>query len=943
MATATFLAVIWTGLPPDFEVDSHAPVAVNSNAFCDGMVCHKNAVCSPQLGRGGTALAGMVCRCRPGYTGDGRWCGAMSATARAEAAGEVARVGSDDVSVRSDNNTGRYRGAELPLLTPSPNRLVCIVLTCFENAAASTNGCIHPTNLKTIGRSFRKSDVGCNVVWMTSNDYQLDIQELAPDALVLTGPSSGGIAVQMPHVWSELYRLRKSFEGNKWFLSVDARRFVEASSGAGGVGAVGADEGEEPAAQLKALVADLTDAASKLNADVPMFFGDQIYSSDQRIPHGDMFPPVENQHWLPACTQERMLFTAPFVGLLGKRGRIPSTFNATSAVAPGLANPTSCFLKAAAATDTAEQAVLLAGCLNVEFGVACKNMDGAIENSKLAEPIKVEDEWGVHWRHAEWNCSVSIPADKPGTTVTVTALCQDPLRAGSRKSHSANKMALAPDDTGSMYKVVREPEVSQTHSSIHSADASVGSESNGGKQHPGDAGPLSWLIKGADTLPEGYDRDRPVVYEQDEVRDAIFVVGSGESMDLKPIEVFIRTLRATGCRAEVVAFLDQRCIRDFYPLGDKYGGIRFIEFDAAALEKTYRFQKAVVVYRFVLYAHYLQNGGKGLYRNCLHADLFDVYFQRDPFKSAEVRGGLALFAENPAVEMAFCRYHRQWFGQCKEWALLHRAHAMPRICMGVVLGTADAFVTFLQLTLFRMLQHCNDQGVLNILAASGQYAEVMPVTIYTPRDGGVLHVNTDWDFTLRSDGMVATPNNVAYSMVHQWDRVMKMHPKGNYLRPYKTDLPKRKAWNQNYWFNNHRNNWKNNGKVTTDCLAVGGISGEVVCRTSPDARHGSSYALFCPTHTSITPLTVEAHDALVNGEPLKPGQNGTAVVKAVQSAFLMCVSTKIMKGKCAGNLVWCNLKQTVIQGAMKACASQQSGYEELGFVGDNIFYSCSPH
>ena len=917
MAIITFLAVSWTGLPPGIEIDSHVPLVSStlSDRHCDGegaVICHKYAVCSPWVGP--DAVAGKRCKCKPGFTGDGRWCGAISVSAPSEAVATAAKVDEHHKDVTVDDGSA-----------PEPTsirfkRLVCVVNTCLDNNAGS-RGCIHPANLQTVGQSFSNRDLGCDVVWMTSKEYHIDFQKLTPDALVLIGPSSGGMAVQMPHVWSEIQRLRKSFGDTHWFLALDASQFLEAQ-----------------VKQPKQLIADLSSIVANFNANVPLLFGDQIYSSDYRAQHGDMFPPIENQHWLPACTQKRLLFTASFVDLLGGKGRIPSSFNTSSALAPGLANPSSCFADATAANDGAEQALLLAGCLSVEFGVACKNIDGAVENSKLAEPIKVEDEWGVHWRHAEWNCSVSIPGDKPGTTVTVTALCQEPLRTGNRTGFSAEKMAPAPDDTSSMYRVIREPG--------HSTDASLPAAQTGGSLHPGDLGPLSWLIKGADRLPDGYDRETPVVYGPGEVRDAVFVVGSGASMDMNPIEVFIRTLRATGCRAEIVAFLDQRCIRDFYPLGDKYGGIRFIEFDAAALEKKYRFQKAVVVYRFVLYEHYLRNGGKGLYRNCLHADLFDVYFQRDPFKSAEVRGGLALFAENPAVEMAFCRYHRQWFGQCREWALLHRVHAYPRMCMGVVLATVDAFATFLQLTLFRMLQHCNDQGVLNILAASGQYAEVMPVTIYTPRDGGVLHVNTDWDFTLRSDGVVATGNDVSYAMVHQWDRVMKMHPKGIYLRPYKTDLPKRKAWNQNYWFNNRKNNWKNNGKVTPDCLAVGGISKDVVCRTSADARHGSSYALFCPTHTFIAPLSdlsAATHDVLVNGNPLKPGQNGTAVIEAIKMPYLVCVSTKVMKGRCAGKHVWCNLKQTTIGSAMKACASHDPGNAEIGFVGDNVLYTCSSY
>lgn len=351
------------------------------------------------------------------------------------------------------------------------------------------------------------------------------------------------------------------------------------------------------------------------------------------------------------------------------------------------------------------------------------------------------------------------------------SVCQAPLRATVDITHKtlASKLAQAPDETGKTYVVLNGPE-----------------ETDGSRSKPTGSSwrqPQSWIVKARDTVSENMNQGLPVVHEASEPRDGVFVVGAGATVATKPIEVFIRSLRATGCRAEVVAFIDKRCIASFLYMNKLYGGIKFIAFDAPALEQQYRFGKAVVVYRFALYEHYLRNAGRGRYRRCLHADLFDAYFQRDPFEALDLQGGLALFSENPLVEMAACRYHRMWFGQCREWELLSRAHGLPRLCMGVVMGTTAAFLTFLQLTLFRMLQHCNDQGVLNILASSGQFAEFMPVTVYTARWGPVIHINTDWDFNVSDTGLVSTPTGQAYAIVHQWDRIAKLHPREMSLRP----------------------------------------------------------------------------------------------------------------------------------------------------------------
>ena len=137
--------------------------------------------------------------------------------------------------------------------------------------------------------------------------------------------------------------------------------------------------------------------------------------------------------------------------------------------------------------------------------------------------------------------------------------------------------------------------------------------------------------------------------------------------------------------------MDRRCVEDFTEMAKLYGGIRLIAFEAEPLEKAYKIAKPVVVYRFMLYEHYLRTVGAGRYRHCLHADLFDTFFQRDPFKAvAGARDGLVLFAENPSITLGSCRYHRYWFNQCNMRQLLHRAHGLPRICMGVVLGAVTA-------------------------------------------------------------------------------------------------------------------------------------------------------------------------------------------------------------------------------------------------------------
>jgi hypothetical protein len=639
--------------------------------------------------------------------------------------------------------------------------------------------------------------------------------------------------------------------------------------------------------------------------------------------------------------------------MIGTHGRV--VVNTIAAVSEGgedktlgVSNAAPCFAAAAMASGMMAQASALGDCLGTLFGVECRNFATALDVATHNASTGVSEGWGADWRDSTWNCSLIISkgnglVDSPGsgTPGLASAMCQDAIvQDGMGAAAVADRMSKAPNETAKFYRVVREPQ------EVTTVDA--------GTMLPKlEVRAKSWVVPGKKRLPEGRDEGIPVIYDLGELRDAVLVVGAGESVSQSPVEIFIRTLRATGCRAEVVMFLDSRCIKDFFWMGDKYGGIRFIEFDAKALEDRYRFSKPVVVYRFVLYEHYLRTSPTGRYRNCLHADLFDIYFQRDPFKTVEIRGGLAIFTENSQVPMGSCRYHRMWFAQCKEWTLLHRVHGMPRICMGVVFGAVSAFVKFLELSLHRMLQHCNDQGVLNILATSGQYAEIMSVTIYTPHDGPVLHVNTDWQFSIDETGMVLNPSGSPYAIVHQWDRIFKAHPKDIALRPFKTELDKRKVWQENYWNGDgdasKRNKWAGNGKVVPQCVALDVISGSVVCRTGPHARHGSNYALFCPTHTEITELSKETLKQAAAYLPANPTDAEATIAVAAQSEHQVCISHMVMAGRCKEAKHWCNVKQNVVKGALEKCnadiaigqAPTQAKDNPLGYAGDNLLYGCT--
>ena len=440
-------------------------------------------------------------------------------------------------------------------------------------------------------------------------------------------------------------------------------------------------------------------------------------------------------------------------------------------------------------------------------------------------------------------------------------------------------------------------------------------------------------------------RPAAVQFCRDEPRDIILTIGAGEAVvssclclcnssdllvhfvmpfffdvtqALEVVELFVQSLRATGSRAEVVLFLDRRVVARFMDMARQYGGVRLLSFDAEALQAQYG---KVVIYRFVLYTHFLAAAAaSGRYRRSLHADLFDTLFQVDPFAAVEVRDGLAVFAENPDIDLGACRFHRYWFSQCHEAPLLYASHTLPRVCMGVVMGTLPAMLRFLQLVLphLEAPHKCNDQGVLNILLWSGELAAHMPVTIYTAVDGPVINANTDWNINWADTGLVQhTRGHRPYAVVHQYDRLAKScAAQGEFPLCFNGMSPDRRRSALNYTFSVPKYAWSSAALVPV-CIRPGA---QVLCVSDQRARLYRDLVLFCPTRTPVAKTELSAD--LTAAVAALPSSNATASVLAVlRNDVQRCISTQIMQ-QCHGR-TWCPVTDAVLRHARSSCPATE--------------------
>lgn len=839
--TDDMLGVAFTGSTKEYASNN------KTEYRCSGTnVCHRHATCTPK---------NKKCLCDPGYVGDGVWCGKIYSERHLTGLPHRPSLNHVPGNASSESNENQHYidAPSVPTIVVSSmdsshidcgmdqrnNSKIAFVLYNLQfgiNDDKSTRRTIDTLRLYgaliTVEGNTARSEIDTSFMDIT-------LRQESSKHRNLTTPLPSSRVTSVHDVWQAL--ADDAFE-SQWFILLDFRHenmdmFWKSWS---------STFTHKPLGDALNTVAS---GISCLNFNVPILFGQTKYDDTILVHRGDGFAQIEARSWLPMCTPSQLVVSRGFIFMYKYRGLIGTDRDVAH---KGFAEFSECI---SANTDHPEigshgastEIVSVATCLYEEFGFKCQSL-GSIVNSE--EP---EDEWEIQQRHVSWNCSLETnradahnqcnKKNKNSSCGLVDAVCQAPLKYTQQSGSKPDRMMSAPVDIGEMYALSIAPSVVKHGTSEKYRDNHAPTATTSIKRTN------AWMFDAILNVTVRFKE--PVLYTKNEVRDVVFGVGAGEHVDVPRVDLFVRSLRTTGCRAEIVLFIDSRCISNFLYMEKMYGGMRIFAFDEAKLSDRYKRQKAVVIYRFVLYEHFLQTADHAkLYRRCLHADLFDTIFQSDPFDAVDSRGGLAVFAENPKVEIAHCRYHRYWYHQCHERTMLHDHHSLPRVCMGVVLGDKEAFLLFLRMTLYRMLQWCNDQGVLNMLVWSGQFAEIMNVTIYTAKKGPVFHANTEWDFEFFNESLVTSVSGHAYSVVHQWDRLMKLHPLGNTLTNSVRSLPKRRESLKRF-YSNPKFAW-NNEELIPQCRVLEPPSQDIVCVVGTSTRHGSKHSLFCPTHTKMT-------------------------------------------------------------------------------------------
>jgi hypothetical protein len=231
---------------------------------------------------------------------------------------------------------------------------------------------------------------------------------------------------------------------------------------------------------------------------------------------------------------------------------------------------------------------------------------------------------------------------------------------------------------------------------------------------------------------------------------------------------FLRSLRASGCAAEVALLLHQ----------NPPGTAAALQADgattvAASLDDV----PAIRSYNVARYACFAaQLAARADVARVLLTDVRDVVFQRDPFGVA-TDDALHLFLEHPSRPIGGCIWTSSWIRYRYGDGTLPPLAERPVVCSGVALGPAEAVRGYLALVVAELeppLRATNymagyDQGVVNVLAHGDR---VPGLRLHAYHDTLVLHLgNTPPEaVTCNTRGEVVNEAGEAAAVVHQYDR-----------------------------------------------------------------------------------------------------------------------------------------------------------------------------
>jgi hypothetical protein len=256
-------------------------------------------------------------------------------------------------------------------------------------------------------------------------------------------------------------------------------------------------------------------------------------------------------------------------------------------------------------------------------------------------------------------------------------------------------------------------------------------------------------------------------------RDVIFMYGTSYHSGL---ELALRSLHATGCRARTILFVGPEFVLT-QEQSQLFESLRVeIIPDCGPIHPHTQLVPHMARYHYEY--NWLVNHS-GLVDRVLHTDAYDIFFQGDPIATAIKRDYLNFVVEPHFIRA--CGWNLNWFKECFG-RLVYDFMDKFIICSGSISGNAEYYKKLIELMLSvpqwtSCYRSSKDQPILNYLVWSGNVSEAGIKYRFTGCDGGFMTLQ--WCIVnkvvrFNEHGQVLSPSNVVPAYLHQYPRLEEL-------------------------------------------------------------------------------------------------------------------------------------------------------------------------
>lgn len=249
-------------------------------------------------------------------------------------------------------------------------------------------------------------------------------------------------------------------------------------------------------------------------------------------------------------------------------------------------------------------------------------------------------------------------------------------------------------------------------------------------------------------------------------RDVILAAALSGS---KRVDYFVRTLRATGCRARIILFINES-----QPLTEGFTSIVqccgvevvYVNHDSYALTEVPKMS------RYYFEQQWLQKHIKEVDR-VIHSDTFDVIFQSDPFIPQISRHKLYFTFEPVILKESF--WTNKWMDQCYGIDIIRKYSNEYISCSGVTAGGSKLYLEYLNILLNTpkwktCYGHSLDQAHHNYLLFTGGFKDIPIEKFGCDSPYLTMHFCCKREKCHLDNGVMFGPGDKPPVLIHQYNR-----------------------------------------------------------------------------------------------------------------------------------------------------------------------------